>query len=384
MRERIDKNQKAFFALVRAGVWEKVNENDSVNENLFDRVDWDELQKFAENQSVVGLVAAGINVFKTQVADFRIPKPNALRFIGQTLHLEQCNQAMNSFIGVLVDKMRADGIETILVKGQGIAQCYEKPEWRACGDVDFFLSEDNYEKAKAYLTPLAFSVDEEYEREKHLGMNINSWVVELHGYLYSGLSSRIDRELKAVQDDTFHDVNLRSWDNNGVQVFQLSVENDVFYVFTHILQHFYKGGIGLRQICDWCRSLWTYREILDVEKLGGRLRAAGLMSEWRAFGTFAVEFLGMESFALPFYSDTLRWKKKARRIRDFVLLSGNFGHNRDYSYFQKYPYFIRKCISFGRRCGDLFHHAMIFPLDTMRFFPAMVINGMRSAARGEG
>lgn len=40
-------------------------------------------------------------------------------------------------------------------------------------------------------------------------------------------------------------------------------EEDVVYVFAHILQHFFKGGIGLRQICDWCRLLYTYRDSLN-------------------------------------------------------------------------------------------------------------------------
>lgn len=33
---------------------------------------------------------------------------------------------------------------------------------------------------------MAASVEEEYVREKHLGMAIDPWVVELHGRLYSG------------------------------------------------------------------------------------------------------------------------------------------------------------------------------------------------------
>ena len=314
----------------------------------------------------------------------KVPKKDALQFIGQILQLEQRNQAMNYFIGVIVDIIRKEGIYTVLVKGQGIAQCYAKPEWRACGDVDFFLSEENYEKAKAYLRPLASSLEEERMREKHLRMTIDPWVVELHGHLYSGLSSRIERELDAVLEDTLHGGNVRSWDNNGVQVFQLSVENDAFYVFTHILQHFYKGGIGLRQICDWCRLLWTYRESLNLGLLESRIKNAGLMSEWKAFGAFAVDYLGMEASSVPFYSKASKWASKARKIRDFVLLSGNFGHNRDTSYYSKYPYVIRKCISFGRQIGDLFRHARVFPLDSLRFFPNLFINGVRSAARGEG
>ena len=245
------------------------------------------------------------------------------------------------------------------------------------------LQVTNYKKAKDLLLPLSSSHSKEGFYNKEQKMTIDPWVVELHGSLYSGLSPRIDRELDDVSIDTYNRGNVRSWMNDKVQVFELAVENDVFYVFTHILQHFFKGGIGLRQICDWCRLLWSYRETLDVDLLERRLGRAGLMSEWRAFGAFAVEYLGMETTAMPMYDAAPKWKRKAKWIKDFIMMSGNFGHNRDQSYYQKYPYLVRKCISFGRRVGDLSHHARIFPLDSLRFFPNMLLNGLRSAARGE-
>ena len=369
-----DKNIAAFFALLRAGLWEK-----EVRLAPYGEIDFSAVLDLAEEQSVVGLLAAGIE----HVVDGKPQKKDVLQFIGRTVQLEQRNQAMNYFICVMVEKMREAGIYTLLVKGQGVAQCYERPLWRSCGDVDFFLSDENYEKAKEFLKPLASSVEEEYVREKHFGLTIDPWVVELHGSLYSGLSSRVEKELDDVYLDTFYRGNVRSWMNDKVQVFQLAVENDVFYVFTHIIQHFYKGGIGLRQVCDWCRLLWTYRETIDVELLELRLSSAGLMSVWKAFGAFAVEYLGMESAAMPIYDVAPNWGKKAKRIKHFIMMSGNFGHNRDQSYYQKYPYLVRKCISFGRRVGDLFHHARIFPLDSLRFFPRMLINGVRSAARDE-
>ena len=68
---------------------------------------------------------------------------------------------------------------------------------------------------------------------------------------------------------------------------------------------------------------------------------------------------------------------------EFVLKAGNMGHNRDMSHFSKYPYLIRKCVSMGRRIGDLINHARIFPLDSLRFFPRIMWNGLRSAVRGE-
>jgi len=374
-----DINQEAFFDLLRAGLWEK-----EVRLAPYGEIDFSAVLDLAEEQSVVGLLAAGIE----HVVDGKPQKKDVLQFIGRTVQLEQRNQAMNYFIGVLVEKMREAGIYTVLVKGQGVAQCYERPLWRACGDVDFFLDDENYERAKRFLKPLAASVEEEYVREKHLGMTIDPWVVELHGRLYSGLSARIERELDDVLRETFEKGSVRIWRDGETEVPLLAVENDVFYVFTHILQHFYKGGIGLRQICDWCRLLWTYRSEIDVEKLEGRLRRAGLMTAWKAFCALAVFYLG-----LPFTVDGLlldgekeleRYRQKADRIMEFVLMSGNFGHNRDHSYFEKYPYLIRKYVSFGRRVGDLARHARIFPLDSVRFFPAMLVNGVRSAMNGEG
>ena len=219
-------------------------------------------------------------------------------------------------------------------------------------------------------------------------MTIDGWVVELHGSLRVGLPQRINRVLDDIQDDTFYRGNVRSWLNGQTQIFMLGKENDIFYVFVHFFNHFYKEGVGLRQICDWCRLMWTYRDSLNYGLLEQRIKKAGLMSEWKAFGALAIEYLGFPKDSMPLLDvrskkEDVRWRKKADRIMEFILKSGNMGHNRDMSHFSKYPYLIRKCISMGRRIGDLINHARIFPLDSLRFFPRIMFNGVRSAIRGE-
>lgn len=370
--------KEVFYALLRSGLWER-----SVQLIPFGKINYSLLYQFAEDQSVVGLIAAGLE----HVEDVKVLKVDALPFLKKVFSLEQRNVAMNEFIRVIVERMRSAGIYTTLVKGQGVAQCYARPQWRSSGDIDFFLSDENYDKAKSLLIPMASKVEDEFLREKHLGMTIDSWTVELHGTLYGGPSSRVEKELDDIKHDTFIGGNVRAWQNEDVSVFMLSVENDVFYIFTHILQHFYKGGIGLRQICDWCRLLWTYRSTLDVKSLEGRVKRAWLKSEWKAFGVFAIDYLGMPLEAMPLLDSkslsSVRIKRQAERIKDFVMMSGNFGQNRDMSYYSKYPYLIRKTISFGRRIGDLGRHAMIFPLDSIRFFPSILFNGVQSVLRGE-
>ncbi len=365
---------ETFLALLRAGLWEQ-----SVRLLPYEPLDFEALYRLADDQSVVGLLGAGLE----HVEDRKVTKPEAVSFLKKVFYYETRNASMNSFIEGVVSKMRNDGIITLLVKGQGIAQCYERPQWRASGDIDFFFDAENYEKAKLFFSQKIKSFEHEGVYNKHLGMTINSWAVELHGTLRCGLSSRIDRVIDSIQDDTFTNENVRAWRNGNTDVFLPGPDNDTIFIFTHFLEHFYKNGIGLRQICDWCRLLWTYRDTIDSQLLERRLQSMGLMSEWRAFAAFAVGALGMPKEAMPLYESSARWRRKARRIQAFVLEVGNFGHNRDMSYYSKYPYVVRKAISFGRRCGDLARHAAIFPLDSVRFFPSIVWNGVRSAARGE-
>ena len=367
-------DQQAFFELLRAGLWEK-----EANLQQSGNVNFHTIMQFAEEQTVIGIITSGLE----HVNDVTVSKNDLLQFIGASLQIEQNNTAMNSFIADLVGKMRKAGIYTLLVKGQGVAQCYERPLLRACGDIDLFLSEENYKKAKAFLTPLAINVEKESVYGKHLGMTIDNWVVELHGKLCVSLSRRINKTLSIIQDDIVFNGNVRSWMNGGTQVFLPGVDNDVIYIFTHYLNHFYKGGIGLRQICDWCRLLWTYKNTINTELLKKRLLQMGLVSEWKAFGAFAVDYLGMPADAMPFYSPKRKWTRKANRIRDFIIDVGNFGHNRNMGYYSRYPYVIRKGFSFVRICVDLFRHARILPLDSFRFFPNIMFYGLRSAVRGE-
>lgn len=385
----LSNNQKVFFELLRIGLWGgcNVDLNTNLNLDLIEDVKWNEVYQLAQEQSVQGIVLQGIDTVQGSWLKVHgsplVPKGLLLQWIGEVQVIEQKNRSMNAFVAELIEKLRKADIYALLVKGQGVAQCYEKPLWRSCGDVDLFLSNNNYEKAKKFLMPLASEVETEYQGSKHLGMTIDGWVVELHGSLRVGLPNRINHELDDIQRDTFYDGNVRAWNNNGTRIFMLSKGNDIVYVFVHFFNHFYKEGVGLRQICDWCRLMWTYRDEIDVKKIESRIRKMGLVSEWKAFYNLASRYLGMPDLGSGLMVHDSRFDKKADRIMEFILKSGNMGHNRDMSHFSKYPYLIRKCVSMGRRISDLINHARIFPLDSLRFFPYMIFNGVRSAMRGE-
>lgn len=376
---RLDNNTQAFFELVRAGLFPVHGEGVMVNGSFFEGVDWSEVYRMAEEQSVIGLIADAIDRIKFQVSGFRIPQAVALQFVGQTLQIEQRNKAMNAFVAELIELLRKNDVYALLVKGQGIAQCYEKSLWRACGDVDLLLSEENYEKARRLLEPLASSVEDENIYTRHLGMIIDGWEVELHGNLRSELSRRIDRGLDEITKDVFYGGNVRSWMNGRTQVFLMGANDDVVYVFTHILQHFFRGGIGLRQVCDWCRLMWTYRDKLNYGLLESRIRKMGLMTEWKVFYNLASRCLGMPDefqVSCSMFQVDSRFDKKADRVMELILESGNFGHNRDESYRQRYSGFKKRAIPVWRYTQEGLQHFRIFSMDSLRVWCRQMKTGL--------
>lgn len=340
--QSLDNNTQAFLALVRAGLWET-----GVRLSHFESIDYSRVLTLAEEQSVVGLVAAGLE----HVADVRVPKVDVLQFVGQTLQLEQRNEAMRQFTAVAVEKMRKNGLNPLLVKGQGIGQCYERPQWRTSGDIDFFFSKEDYPKAVEFFTSWSKNVVQDSHYTKSFGVVIEPWFIEIHGTLRSTLSSRQIKEIDAVQEDTFRNGKFRIWKNGDTDIFLPEANNDLIFVFTHFVRHFYKEGVCIRQICDWCRLLLTFRNSIDKELLAERIEWMDLNDEWHAFASLAVDYLGMVENAMPLYEKDEKWHVKGEKILDYILN-------------------VRKSCKIGQTVTV----AKIFPRNTMKFLPSILFH----------
>ena len=96
---KTDTNLEAFFELLKAGLWEN-----EVRLSAFQGVDFNVVFKLAQEQSVVGLVAAGLEY----VTDVKVPKEDVLQFVGSALQIEQRNLAMNAFVAKLIGRLRQE------------------------------------------------------------------------------------------------------------------------------------------------------------------------------------------------------------------------------------------------------------------------------------
>ena len=367
----MDKNWLALLELVKAGLWGKADADLNADYNLSEGLDWDEVYQLAQEQSILGLVLAGM-----EYTDVKPPQVLLLQWIGEVQLIEQRNKVMNAFIAEIVAILREQNIYALLVKGQGIAQCYEKPLWRSPGDIDFFLSKDNYGKAVALFNNKYSNNKDGGRYSQEYAFYTDQWMIEVHGTLRTCLSSKVDKEVDTVQKSVFYGGNVRSWDNNGTLVFLPAPTEDVFLVFTHFIKHFYKEGMSLRQVCDWCRLLWAYRESLNYGNLELWINKAVLMKEWKAFYNLASRYLGMPDLGLRLTgveSATSRHSSNKfgsahDSIADFMVCDSRYDKKAE-----KLMEFILGGYS-GNKIKDTLQIAKIFPWKALRYSPSIFLN----------
>lgn len=368
----IDADIEVFLALLKSGLWEH-----DVSLLPYGEVNYSSLSRLAKEQSVTGLVAAGLG----HVCDSKVPEEGVIMLAGLSLKTEKKNDSMNDYLASLFRRLHKETISAVLVKGQGIARCYERPLLRSCGDIDLLLDEENYHRCKALLMSEASYAEREDTHRLHLGLTLDNWLVELHGTMRVDHAA-IDKVIDEVQERTLKNGEQRIWMNESVAIPLPSPDNDVIFIFTHILQHFYEGGIGLRQVCDWCRLLLTYRKTLDIELLRDRVSRMDVMIEWQVFAKLAVDYLGMPSDALPFYDSSMRYSRKCKRLLRFIIKSGNFGHNRDKSFIDKYPKVVRHFLLFCLYSYDTCRRLLIFPKNSLWAWMDWIEKGYRRSVLG--
>lgn len=338
---------------------------------------WKRVFRLATEQTVTGLITDGAAACPAGY----VPGAVSLRLMSSLVAIEKRNAAVNALIAKIIPLFDKANVPTVLVKGQAVAQCYRKPEGRMPGDIDLIVRPEDYEAAKTVLTSIADSTDAESADKLHFGGMVGDIEVELHGTVHTSLGGRINDILDSAQAELFKPGGSRTLEINGTAVRITSIDFDALFIFVHLLQHFYCGGLGLRQLCDWARVLHTHRTQIDLNLLESRLKQMGIMSEWQAFAAFLVRYLGLPEQEAPFYSSHA--EAKAAKLWKFMEEVGNFGKKRRRRDRSGDPYLIRKVESFFLNSKDFLRHAGIFPLDSVKFFWKYFTTGTRAALRGE-
>ena len=356
------RNQQQFIELLRAGLW-----GEKADESLFrGGVDWKEVLKIARQQTVQGIVCDSI---ETLPAELWPPKEVLHRLMMARTKNIQMHGLLNKIVKDVVTELNGKEIPSILLKGQGVAQNYRRPESRSCGDIDLYVGEDNIHEACKVIE--AISGEKGVECEHHIQLKFSNIEIELHkkaDYM-PGVSMNRDLQSWTIEslDKNFGTPRLRTWDNSGTAVQLAPATFDAFFILHHAVRHMTVGGIGFRQLCDWAMYLHKHHTQLNTSLLKEKLERFCMTSVWQEFGILAVNILGLpaEEFILaPASMNSAKTEKLLRQI----FISGNFGHadsNRKEK--TKVGYIKRKWRSFRFQSLRLMKLSGLFPKFILTF-----------------
>jgi len=303
-----------FLYLLNCALWETHPELPYLD-------DWNGIVRMAQRQTVFGLVVHA--ALQTEAVSQLATESHQLlqqQIDDMTIAAKQAN----SLICQLIMALSREGIEVILLKGQGLAAFYPNPELRQCGDIDLLVSSTDYVKAVEVLNRMATSrtLSKAYTTSKHYHIIIKGISVELHWscMVFDAHETNIkyealeERGLKEPTDDFILE---------GKRIHRLSPTFNAFYVFVHLWEHFIECGIGLRQVCDWAMLLHRRHGQIDLNLLHEQLETLGIQRPWQLFGCMVVHYLGLPSEEMPFYDSG--YMHKAKRLLHIILKEGNFG-----------------------------------------------------------
>lgn len=362
----MERHEKVFFSLLRSGLWGGAPE---IPEGFGD---WGKVARLAKSQSVLGVVGDVMLSDKRIAAQLSAEMKTKIKtFIMANM---MTHGKLNGVLVNVVSHLSAAGIRSVLLKGQGLAQYYPKPELRQCGDIDLYVGLERYADSYGVVKPLATQIDDRKALEvgKHYDFFVGKVAVEMHRYSDRYPTPKLDRiyqevSLKGLNED------LVPLMFSGQTVYTPSDEYNAFYIFSHLFHHFLINGLGARQLYDWMLFLRARSSHIDMSSLETILRRLDMLKPWQAFGCVLVKYFGMPAESFPFYDSAQ--EHKADNIVRRLLDEGNFGKERDVYKKRGRIYLINKTWAMlahiGRSIGLLF----LFPRHSFRQIGHTISNG---------
>jgi len=350
--------QQQFLELLRSGLW-----GTPADTNLFNgNVDWKTILRIAMEQTVQVIVADGIETLPKELWP---PKEAMLKLMMVRVKTNQMHQLLNSTLNQIVNALNAEGIPSVLLKGQGVAQNYRNPESRMCGDIDLYVGEKNYDRACEIIAYMDPHGKDGKECDHHMHLQVNGVEVEIHRQADYMPGKRSNKELqdwtKKSIDQNFGTETLGIWNNSGTVISLAPPTFDAFFILHHAVRHMTTEGVGFRQICDWVMYMHRHHAEINTQELESTLRRFHLSTVWTEFSHLATDILGLSQQELPLPLKN-KTSTKTKRLLQQIFISGNFGrfdiNARDHS---ETTYIKRKWRSFRYQSMRLLKLFRLFP-----------------------
>ena len=238
----------------------KIALHDDYLPELPNRINWQEVYNVCEQQSVNTITWPAIQ--KLQKSEILITTSDkmqllVMKWFGYSSIQEKRFLQYKKTIDELAIWFKANGIDTLILKGLGLSKYYPVPNLRPCGDIDIYLFGD-YVKANKQVEHEGIEVN--YEEVKHSVFTYNDFTVENHLTLFDVEQSKIERRTESYAVKNKEACILT---DDGYYI--LNENANYLFLLRHLAKHFGDNeGISLRQLVDF--GLFAHAEESKIDR----------------------------------------------------------------------------------------------------------------------
>ncbi|MFI3289864.1 MAG: nucleotidyltransferase family protein [Rikenellaceae bacterium] len=349
----MERSKEQLLELTRCALW-----GSQLNIELFEQgVEWSKVLQLAKEQTILGVISTSIERLPLSLQPTRIEvlRLHQMVTLNRAYHKHQIE-----VLAKLLELVKRAGVERpVLLKGLGVGLNYPDPTLRQCGDIDLYVGEKHYFKVWDLVCAEFGCKREESPLGHHFNFEFMETHIEIHRYVNSTKSIAFrNREFLQWSASQLEGEELREVSIDGVSVLLPPYNFDLIFIFYHTWRHFFVGGVGLRQVCDWACYADAFADKANIEELKRVINYFKLYPIISLFATIAVKELGVAPEKFSNYASTT--KDNYKKVLDKIWSGGNFGV---YNKRQK-PH--SKTI-FERKCRTLWWHiqnmAFLFDID---------------------
>lgn len=362
----MNSSQKQFLCLLRLAI---SSEKDKTVEAS--HIDWEAVYKEAKLQSVVGIVFSGIEQNGKITAHQNMPNRNLLmNWLGQTELIKAQHKIHVEVIRKVNSLLNDAKICHVFMKGLTCGARYPHPELRSCGDIDFVVASADFRRTLDALNRIA-NVNRDLAHEHHGMAHLNGVTLEPHFKVHNYQNPLNDREMKRMFAEVFPG-GLSSVEIGGNRVPIFPMEFEGMFLVSHMVNHVYEEGLGLRQVMDF--ALWLNNlpsSNMNIEKYFEFLDRMNMTRSARIFTRICEQYLGVDC-AFIGYEYTGKEIAFADKMMEDILSVGNFGRGTEYGKvggfigsIKNYMIITKRCIRLSYLCPS---EAYWWPLSKLTRF----------------
>ena len=290
--------------------------------------EWSALYGLSVKQAVAGVCFCGVQRLAVEQRSC-LPALLKMQWLALATQIQARNELMNRKCVELQRILAEEGMNSCILKGQGVAKLYKIRNeelgvrngvnlglYRQSGDIDVWVD-------KVRDDVIDFVMQNAPTREfdqKHIHFHVFEDVdVEMHWIPVNMESPRFNR----ILGEYFRKESSRQFANSSGKVCYPTVDFQLVHQLLHVYAHYVYEGVGLRQMMDlyFAQVAFLERMPQNMEEVLGLFRRLGLMKFVAGTQYILHEDFGLSEDALLCAPDT----KEGQLLLREIEIGGNFG-----------------------------------------------------------